>query len=310
MITLAIELSTNSGSLALLDNNQVQLERTWSEDRLHRQQVFAEIELGLSDGGVDLSRVDLFAVGVGPGSFSGLRMAISAVCAMAMPDSKPVYAVASVENLAVVKGPILVLNPHLYPEAELKALAAYKGGPIIFVGGETARFPKTDPDVRFEDVYPPNQLSCRVYGAKVKVASRIRSDGEETIPPNPMAVPDDANWRKPLNSRKVSNGFLDACAQVISDCASPIKVCKGGMDIKVFAVEGAPGVLRFLVGNDAYHSISSEIDVGQPIADARVATRFPSMPYGWSGPQIWEGSRFVIKVPPRGMTIVDITLKR
>jgi tRNA threonylcarbamoyl adenosine modification protein YeaZ len=100
MITLAIELSTDCGSLALLDHDQVQLERTWREDRSHRQQVFAELELGLSEGWLDPARVDLFAVGVGPGSFSGLRMAISAVRAMAMPDSRPVYAVASAAALA------------------------------------------------------------------------------------------------------------------------------------------------------------------------------------------------------------------
>ncbi len=100
MITLAIELSTDCGSLALLNDDQVQCERTWREDRLHRQQVFAEIERGLSEGWLDPARVDVFAVGVGPGSFSGLRMAISVVRAMAMPGNRPVYAVASAAALA------------------------------------------------------------------------------------------------------------------------------------------------------------------------------------------------------------------
>jgi len=226
-----------------------------------------------------------------------------------MSRGAPIYAAASVGNLATITGPILILNPHLYPEAELKSIAAYKGGPIILIGGESARFSKTDPDVRFEDVYPPNQLSCRVYGAKVKGDSGIWSDGEEPIHPNPMAVPDELNWQKPLYSRKVSKGFLDACAQAISDCASPIKVFKGGADIKVLALEGEQGVLRLLVGNDAYRSISAEIDMGLPIADAHVVTRFPLMPYGWEGPQIWKGSLFRLEIPPRGMSIVDITLK-
>lgn len=100
MITLAIELSTDSGSLALLDDDQILLERTWREDRLHRQQVFAEIEAGLTAGELDPARVDVFAVGVGPGSFSGLRMAISSVRAMAMPGNRPVYGVTSAAALA------------------------------------------------------------------------------------------------------------------------------------------------------------------------------------------------------------------
>ncbi|MEI6150012.1 MAG: tRNA (adenosine(37)-N6)-threonylcarbamoyltransferase complex dimerization subunit type 1 TsaB [bacterium] len=100
MITLAIELSTESGSLALLENNRVRLERTWREDRSQRQQVFAEIEAAMAEGGMDPAQVELFAVGVGPGAFSGLRMAVSAVRAMAMPDGRPVYAVSSAAALA------------------------------------------------------------------------------------------------------------------------------------------------------------------------------------------------------------------
>jgi tRNA threonylcarbamoyladenosine biosynthesis protein TsaB len=100
MITLAIELSTDCGSLALLDGHQLKLERDWCEDRFHRQQVFTEIEAGMAEGGIDLGRVDLLAVGVGPGAFSGLRMAIAAMQAMAMPDQRPVYGVTSAEALA------------------------------------------------------------------------------------------------------------------------------------------------------------------------------------------------------------------
>jgi tRNA threonylcarbamoyladenosine biosynthesis protein TsaB len=100
MITLAMELSTDCGSLALLDSSQILLEREWREDRLHRQQVFAELEKGLSEDGLDPSQVNLLAVGVGPGAFSGLRMAISAAQALAMPSGQSVYGVTSAEALA------------------------------------------------------------------------------------------------------------------------------------------------------------------------------------------------------------------
>jgi tRNA threonylcarbamoyladenosine biosynthesis protein TsaB len=100
MITLSIELSTDSGSLALLDGENVLLERMWTENRLQRQQVFAVVEQCVAEGLIHLCQTDLLAVGVGPGAFSGLRMASSLAHALAMPGRKPVVGVASAEALA------------------------------------------------------------------------------------------------------------------------------------------------------------------------------------------------------------------
>ena len=100
MITLAIELSTTHGELALLEDDRVVVEREWVEDRQHRQQIFADMAALTLAGGLDLGRIDLLAVGVGPGAFSGLRMAVSAMRAIALPDGKPVFGVASAEALA------------------------------------------------------------------------------------------------------------------------------------------------------------------------------------------------------------------
>ena len=100
MITLAIELSTSRGELALLEDDRVLVEREWLEDRQHRQQIFAQMAALTDWDGFDFGRIDLLAVGVGPGAFSGLRMAVSALRAMALPDGKPVFGVASAEALA------------------------------------------------------------------------------------------------------------------------------------------------------------------------------------------------------------------
>lgn len=100
MITLATELSTSHGELALLDDDRLLVERRWTEDRDHRQQIFAEMEALVASGELDLGKVGLLAVGVGPGAFSGLRMAISAPRAMALPGGTPVFGVASAEALA------------------------------------------------------------------------------------------------------------------------------------------------------------------------------------------------------------------
>lgn len=100
MRVLAIECSTDIGSLALLDSGHAVVERTWTGHDRGRQAWVADLHTQVRDGTISLDRVDLLAVGTGPGAFSGLRMAIALIRGLAMPVSTPVYAVASGAALA------------------------------------------------------------------------------------------------------------------------------------------------------------------------------------------------------------------
>jgi tRNA threonylcarbamoyl adenosine modification protein YeaZ len=101
MVTLAIELSSAAGSFALLQGEQPLVEREWREDPAHRQSFFTALEAEIAGGRVDLAAVELFAVGLGPGAFTGLRVAVSAALAMAAPGGRPVYGVSSAAVLAL-----------------------------------------------------------------------------------------------------------------------------------------------------------------------------------------------------------------
>lgn len=100
MKVLAIELSTETGSLSFLHDDRPAIELSWPGDRLGRDRLFADIHGLVEAGKLDIASLDFVAVGVGPGSFSGLRMAVSMACGLAMPDRKPVFAVSSAEALA------------------------------------------------------------------------------------------------------------------------------------------------------------------------------------------------------------------
>ncbi|MEI6563811.1 MAG: tRNA (adenosine(37)-N6)-threonylcarbamoyltransferase complex dimerization subunit type 1 TsaB [bacterium] len=100
MRILALELSTETGSLALLDGDTVIWEKTWIGEGRQRRPIFPDLNALVSTEAWDWSRIDRFAVGVGPGAFSGLRMAVSGVMGMALPDNKPVMAVSSACALA------------------------------------------------------------------------------------------------------------------------------------------------------------------------------------------------------------------
>jgi tRNA threonylcarbamoyl adenosine modification protein YeaZ len=100
MLTLAIDQSTTITSLALLDDTRLLAEQAWDEDRKRDQRLFVALPEFLTGAGIDLARVELFAVGLGPGSFSGIRMAVAAFSGLAIPGNKAVDGVSSAEALA------------------------------------------------------------------------------------------------------------------------------------------------------------------------------------------------------------------
>lgn len=100
MKTLALEMSTDIGSLALLSGYDVVLERSWRESHLERQGLFTALDELREGAGVEFGEIDLFAVGIGPGAFSGLRMAMAAACALAAPGGKRVVGIVSAQAAA------------------------------------------------------------------------------------------------------------------------------------------------------------------------------------------------------------------
>ena len=74
MKVLALELSTTRGSLAWLDEGRVEASREWPNDRKNSGPFFEN----LADLVKKLGRPDTIIVGLGPGSYAGIRIAISA----------------------------------------------------------------------------------------------------------------------------------------------------------------------------------------------------------------------------------------
>ena len=74
MTILAIDTSTSRGSVALLVDGELRLDETFTADRSHSASLFAVLERarGL------VPTIDVVAVGLGPGSYAGVRIAIAA----------------------------------------------------------------------------------------------------------------------------------------------------------------------------------------------------------------------------------------
>jgi tRNA threonylcarbamoyladenosine biosynthesis protein TsaB len=100
MLILAMDQSTGRGSLALLRDDRLVGEVSWMDSRRHSQQLFDRLIELQARTSVGITQVDCLAVGLGPGSYTGLRIAMSAALGLALPDQRSVYGVGSAEALA------------------------------------------------------------------------------------------------------------------------------------------------------------------------------------------------------------------
>lgn len=95
MNILAIELSTYKGSITILSDGEVIAEQEWEAKSTDRQNLFLAFGELLRLAGMVPEQVDIIAVGLGPGSFSGIRIALAAAFAFTLPDHKPVFGISS-----------------------------------------------------------------------------------------------------------------------------------------------------------------------------------------------------------------------
>jgi tRNA threonylcarbamoyladenosine biosynthesis protein TsaB len=100
MIILALDTTTRDGSIAVLDDAVVRVERGGDATVTHGQRLPGELADALSAAGVRIEDVDLLAVAAGPGSFTGLRVGIATIQGVAMAHAKRVVAVSALEALA------------------------------------------------------------------------------------------------------------------------------------------------------------------------------------------------------------------
>lgn len=100
MLILAIEQSSDTGSVAVLNDGKILGEREWDGLALRSCGLFACLKDLLAAVSLNLKDISLYVVDVGPGSYSGLRSSFAAVRAFALPGKQPVYALTSAETLA------------------------------------------------------------------------------------------------------------------------------------------------------------------------------------------------------------------
>ena len=100
MKLLGVESATLSGGVALLDGDRLLGEITLNIAITHSERLMSAVDRLLTDCGLAPADLDGLAVSVGPGSFTGLRVGIATVKALAMALDLPVAAVPTLDALA------------------------------------------------------------------------------------------------------------------------------------------------------------------------------------------------------------------
>jgi tRNA threonylcarbamoyladenosine biosynthesis protein TsaB len=173
---LAVETSTRTGALALLEAGVVVAESRVNITVTHGERLLAAIDAVLRSARWQLADVAAFAVALGPGSFTGLRIGLSTVKGLAFATGRPVVGVPTLDALAwslpfcaypvcpildarkneVYAGvyrtrdgrlEVLEAARAVAPAALAEGLRARADGPVVFLGDGVGPFGDTLTDI-------------------------------------------------------------------------------------------------------------------------------------------------------------------
>ena len=105
MRVLALDTTTRCGSVALMEELPGAGARLMGvvgtqSDEAYSTRLFRQVEFLLSEAALKTSDVDLFAAASGPGTFTGLRVGLTAVKGWAEVHGKPIVAMSALEAMA------------------------------------------------------------------------------------------------------------------------------------------------------------------------------------------------------------------
>lgn len=100
MLVLALDTTTRTGSIAVARDGRLLHLHEGDGSRPHAERLPGDLLASLGRAGVALPDVDVFAVAIGPGSFTGLRIGIAAIQGCAFATGRPVVGVSALEAVA------------------------------------------------------------------------------------------------------------------------------------------------------------------------------------------------------------------
>jgi len=97
---LALDTSTSSLAVSVMDNDQLLTEINTSAERNHSVYLHPVMAQALEQAGIGMDDIGGIAVGIGPGSYTGIRIAVTAAKTLAWANRIPVVGISSLHALA------------------------------------------------------------------------------------------------------------------------------------------------------------------------------------------------------------------
>lgn len=104
MKILAVDCSAGPASSAIFEEGKVLASGFCNVKITHSETLMPMIKNTLSSALLTLNDIDAFAVNYGPGSFTGIRIGISAIKGLALAEDKPCAQVSTLESIAALFG--------------------------------------------------------------------------------------------------------------------------------------------------------------------------------------------------------------
>ena len=166
MMAMGVDTSTAEGSVAVVEGERVLGEINIAAGGQHQSRLLRSVDVLLDLTGLEISKIDVLAVALGPGTFTGLRVGIATAKGMAVARGIPTYGISTLAAMAMrhreAEVPIVPMidagREEIYgalfsiqggglvpgvaereskPEVFLRALPA---GPVLFCGDGAVRY--------------------------------------------------------------------------------------------------------------------------------------------------------------------------
>jgi tRNA threonylcarbamoyladenosine biosynthesis protein TsaB len=179
-LLLALESATPEVSVALVRDATLLAERRAPAGTPAAEGLLPELDALLREAGIALEAVEAFAVSIGPGSFTSLRIGIATLKGLAFGSRRPVAPVPTLAAVARSAGPA---------EGPVVALLDARRGEL-YAGAWRRGGEEPDPSVP-EDVYTPEALLARLPERALLVGEGARVLAEAAsaagLAPHPVA---------------------------------------------------------------------------------------------------------------------------
>jgi tRNA threonylcarbamoyladenosine biosynthesis protein TsaB len=138
MKILGIDTSTSCGAVGLIDGGEVLSDVVLNIPVTHSERLLGAIEFVLREAHCSIGDVDGWAISLGPGSFTGLRIGVSTAKGLAFATGKPVAGVSSLDALASQVSPTsYLICPILDARKKEVYTAFYRYGEGGFLGRQS-----------------------------------------------------------------------------------------------------------------------------------------------------------------------------